>query len=81
VVRDTKLQRDDEETPPARRLCGVSAIERETDENDRRVTDDPMKLLRGKVVEELEAPSQPRTGMSLTPNLNKWPKLSESKQR
>jgi hypothetical protein len=31
---------------------------------------DPMKLLRKKVEEELAAPSQASTGMSLTPNLN-----------
>jgi hypothetical protein len=48
-----------------------SARERDTDENDSgRVTDDPMKLLREKVDEELAAPSQASTGMSLTPNLN-----------
>lgn len=56
----------------AKPRVAMSAIERETDENDSgRVTDDPMKLLREKVVEELEAPSQASTGMSLTPNLNK----------
>jgi hypothetical protein len=49
----------------------MSAMERETDENDSgRVTDDPMKLLQQKVAEELAAPSQASTGMSLTPNLN-----------
>ncbi len=49
----------------------MSARERDTDENDSgRVTDDPMKLLREKVDEELAAPSQASTGMSLTPNLN-----------
>jgi hypothetical protein len=31
---------------------------------------DPMELLREKVAEELAAPSQGSTGMSLTPNLN-----------
>jgi hypothetical protein len=31
---------------------------------------DPMKLLREKVAEELAAPSQARTGMLITPNLN-----------
>jgi hypothetical protein len=31
---------------------------------------DPMALLRKKVAEELAAPSQTSTGMSLTPNLN-----------
>jgi hypothetical protein len=45
---------------------------RDTDENrdSSRVTDDPMELLRQKVAEELAAPSQTSTGMSLTPNLN-----------
>src|SRR5450631_2437126 len=49
-----------------------SARERDSDENrdSSRVTDDPMKLLREKVAEELAAPSQASTGMSLTPNLN-----------
>jgi hypothetical protein len=31
---------------------------------------DPMKLLRKKVAEELAAPSQARTGMLITPNVN-----------
>ena len=31
---------------------------------------DPMKLLREKVAEELAAPSQARTGMLITPNLD-----------
>jgi hypothetical protein len=50
----------------------LSATERSTDEDrdSGRVMDDPMKLLRKKVVEELAAPSQASTGMSLTPNLN-----------
>jgi hypothetical protein len=50
----------------------MSARERDPDENrdSGRVTDDPMKLLREKVSEELATPSQAITGMSLTPNLN-----------
>jgi hypothetical protein len=42
--------------------------------NSSSVTDtsplDPMKLLREKVAEELAAPSQARTGMLITPNLD-----------
>jgi hypothetical protein len=54
-----------------------SARERDSDENrdSSRVTDDPMKLLREKVAEELAAPSQASTGMSLTPNLNNCLKI------
>jgi hypothetical protein len=49
-----------------------SAKEPNPDENkgSGRVTDNPMELLREKVAEELVAPSQASTGMSLTPNLN-----------
>jgi hypothetical protein len=56
----------------AKPRVAMSARERDPDENrdSGRVTDDPMKLLREKVAEELAAPSQASTGMSLTPNLN-----------
>jgi hypothetical protein len=56
----------------AKPRVAMSARERDTDEDrdSRRVTDNPMKLLRQKVVEELAAPSQASTGMSLMPNLN-----------
>jgi hypothetical protein len=50
----------------------MSAREHDTDENrdSGRVTDNPKELLRQKVAEELAAPSQATTGMSLTPNVN-----------
>jgi hypothetical protein len=55
----------------AKPRVAMSARERDTDESDSGcVTDDPMKLLREKVAEELAAPSRASTGMSLTPNLN-----------
>ena len=56
----------------AKPRVAMSARERDTDENrdSSRVTDDPMELLRQKVAEELAAPSQGSTGMSLTPNAN-----------
>jgi hypothetical protein len=55
----------------AKPRVAMSAKEPYTDENKGgRVTDDPMKLLRKKVEEELAEPSQASTGMSLTPNLN-----------
>ena len=49
-----------------------SAREPDSDENKGSggVTDDPMELLREKVAEELAAPSNAGTGMSLTPNVN-----------
>ena len=44
---------------------------RDTDENENPSgARDPMELLRRKVAEELAAPSQRSTGMSLTPNVN-----------
>ena len=44
---------------------------RDTNENKNpRAARDPMELLREKVAEELAAPSQGGTGMSLTPNVN-----------
>jgi hypothetical protein len=60
----------------AKQRVAMSARERDPDENrdSGRVTDDPMKLLREKVSEELATPSQASTGMSLTPNLNTCPK-------
>jgi hypothetical protein len=56
----------------AKPRVAMSARECDTDENrdSSRVTDDPKELLRQKVAEELAAPSQASTGMSLTPNLN-----------
>jgi hypothetical protein len=56
----------------AKPRVAMSARERDPDENRHsgRVTDDPMKLLREKVAEELAAPSQASTGMSLTPHVN-----------
>jgi hypothetical protein len=56
----------------AKPRVAMSAREHDTDENSDsgRVTDDPMELLREKVADELAAPSQTSTGMSLTPNLN-----------
>jgi hypothetical protein len=56
----------------AKPRVAMSARECGTDENtdSSRVTDDPMELLRQKVAEELAAPSQESTGMSLTPNVN-----------
>jgi hypothetical protein len=43
----------------------------DTDENEHlSAARDPMELLREKVAEELAAPSQATTGMSLTPNVN-----------
>jgi hypothetical protein len=56
----------------AKPRVAMSARERDPDENkdSSRVSEDPMKLLRKKVAEELAAPSQASTGMSLTPNLN-----------
>jgi hypothetical protein len=47
-------------------LYGNGSSGRATDTNPL----DPMKLLRKKVEEELAAPSQTSTGMSLTPNVN-----------
>ena len=47
-------------------ICGNGSSGRATDTNPF----DPMKLLRKRVEEELAAPSQASTGMSLTPNLN-----------
>jgi hypothetical protein len=52
----------------AKPRVAMSARERDTDSSY--VTDDPMELLWQKVVEELAAPSQASTGMSLTPNVN-----------
>jgi hypothetical protein len=52
----------------AKPRVAMSARERDTDSSH--VTDDPMELLWQKVVEELVAPSQASTGMSLTPNVN-----------
>jgi hypothetical protein len=44
---------------------------RDTNENrNPSAARDPMELLREKVAEELAAPSQASTGMSLTPNVN-----------
>jgi hypothetical protein len=56
----------------AKPRVAMSARECDTDENrdSSCVTDDPMELLWQKVVEELAAPSQTSTGMSLTPNVN-----------
>jgi hypothetical protein len=56
----------------AKPRVALSARERDPEENNDSgcVTDDPMELLREKVDEELAVPSQARTGMSLTPNLN-----------
>jgi hypothetical protein len=56
----------------AKPRVAMSARERDSDENrdSSCVTDDPMELLWQKVVEELAAPSQASTGMSLTPNVN-----------
>jgi hypothetical protein len=56
----------------AKPRVATSARECDSDENrdSGRVTDDPMRLLREKVDEELAAPSRASTGMSLTPNLN-----------
>jgi hypothetical protein len=56
----------------AKPRVAMSARECDTDENrdSSRFTDDPKELLRQKVAEELAAPSQASTGMSLTPNVN-----------
>lgn len=55
----------------AKPRVAMSARERDTDENrDSSCVTDPMELLWQKVVEELAAPSQASTGMSLTPNVN-----------
>jgi hypothetical protein len=56
----------------AKPRVAMSARKRNTDEDREscRVTDDPKELLREKVAEELAAPSQASTGMSLTPNVN-----------
>jgi hypothetical protein len=56
----------------AKPRVAMSARKRDPDEDkdSGRVTDDPMQLLREKVAEELAAPSQASTGMSLTPNVN-----------
>jgi hypothetical protein len=50
----------------------MSARECDTDENrdSSPVTVDPMELLWQKVAQELAAPSQTSTGMSLTPKVN-----------
>ena len=55
----------------AKPRVAMSARERDTDENTNPTTArDPMELLREKVAEELAAPSQGNTGISLTPNVN-----------
>jgi hypothetical protein len=56
----------------AKPRVAMSAREHDTDENkgSGRVTDGPMELLREKVADELAAPSQASTGISLTPNVN-----------
>jgi hypothetical protein len=55
----------------AKPRVAMSARQRDTDENGNpSVARYPMELLREKVAEELAAPSQASTGMSLTPNLN-----------
>jgi hypothetical protein len=56
----------------AKPRVAMSARERDPDEDKDSgcVTDDPTKLLREKVAEELAAPSQTSAGISLTPNLN-----------
>jgi len=56
----------------AKPRVAMSARECDTDENRDSgcATDNPKELLRQKVAAELAAPSQARTGMSLTPNVN-----------
>jgi hypothetical protein len=56
----------------AKPRVAMSARECGTDEkrDSGRVTDDLKELLRQKVAEELAAPSQASTGMSLTPHVN-----------
>jgi hypothetical protein len=56
----------------AKPRVAMSARECGTDEkrDSGRVTDDLKELLRQKVAEELAAPSQASTGMSLTANVN-----------
>jgi hypothetical protein len=66
--KDTLAEVTEEMAKPR---VAMSARERDTGENDSsRVMDDPKELLRQKVAEELAAPSQVSTGMSLTPNVN-----------
>jgi hypothetical protein len=49
----------------------AASARRDTDENENpSAARDPMELLREKVAEELAAPPQGSTGMSLTPNVN-----------
>jgi hypothetical protein len=70
--KNTTKQQSDEDTlaevtkEMAKPRVAMSARE----DSDIDIAPDPMKLLRTKIAEELAAPSQASTGMSLTPNLN-----------
>ena len=55
----------------AKPRVAMSARQRDTENGNPRVARDPKELLRQKVAEELAAPSQGSTGMSLTPNVNR----------
>ena len=54
----------------AKPRVAMSARQRDTENGNPSVARDPKELLRQKVAEELAAPSQVSTGMSLTPNVN-----------
>jgi hypothetical protein len=70
--KNTTKQQSDEDTlaevtkEMAKPRVAMSARE----DSDIDIAPDPMKLLRRKIAEELAAPSQASTGVSLTPNLN-----------